>query len=210
MTEAKNGHGALPYRLGRVLFQALEEVMGCQEVDAVFAHLEPRRWMADPLHVAAQAPLPLAAASSLQAMLEQAYGLHGGQGLALRAGQVSFKYGLRAFGVELGLFEMPFRLLPLRGKLEASAATLGAALQRASGSAARLERQQEGYTWRLEDCPACRGRQAQAPDCHLVTGFLQEGLYWLSGGKSIPVVETACLAAGDPTCAFTFDLRPAE
>ncbi|MDD5467379.1 MAG: hypothetical protein PHS96_06210 [Anaerolineales bacterium] len=210
MAETPNERHALPYRTGRILFQALEEVLGCSRAEAVFAHLSPSSGMGPPSPEATQAAFPLEVVGAVQATLEQAYGLRGGQGLALRAGRASFKYGLRAFGAELGLFDLPFRLLPLMGKLQASAAALGEALATSTGSAARLEEHGDGFTWRLERCPACWQRHASEPSCHLLVGFLQEGLYWLSGGKSIQVAETTCLAAGDSACAFSFDLRPAE
>ena len=41
--------------------------------------------------------------SNLTEMLEQAYGPHGGRGLALRVGRACFNYGVRQYGTQMGL-----------------------------------------------------------------------------------------------------------
>jgi hypothetical protein len=45
----------------------------------------------------------------------------------------------------------------------------------------------------------------EGPACHLWVGFLQEYLYWASGGKLYSVFETECVACGASACKIVID-----
>ena len=42
----------------------------------------------------------------------------------------------------------------------------------------------------------------------MAVGLLQEGLYWVSGGKYFNVEETDCIAKGDLACTIMIDKVP--
>jgi len=44
----------------------------------------------------------------------------------------------------------------------------------------------------------------------LAVGILEEGLYWIGGGKSFYVEEVSCIAAGDRTCTIMIGKRPLD
>jgi len=146
--------------------------------------------------------------SSLTENLEQLYGPHGGRGLALRIGRACFNYGVRQYGVQMGLTEMAFRLLPLPAKLNAGAAAFAELFNKFTDQKVRIEEEDGRLLWHIERCPLCWERHATEPVCHLAVGLLQEALYWLSGGKVFNVEEKTCIAVGDPTCTIVIDKTP--
>jgi predicted hydrocarbon binding protein len=56
-----------------------------------------------------------------------------------------------------------------------------------------------------QNCRVCCGLESETPICHLRTGFLSEAVNW-STGKEFNLVETACIAAGDPYCRYSVDI----
>ena len=62
--------------------------------------------------------------------------------------------------------------------------------------------------WHIEQCPLCWEGQAEGPYCALAIGFLQEALYWVSGGKYFLVEEKKCIAFGDSECTIVIDQTP--
>ncbi len=121
--------------------------------------------------------------SSLTDILEQAYGPHGGRGLALRIGRACFNHGVRQYSTQLGLTETAFRLLPLSAKIPAGAKAFAELFNNFTDQRVRVEEDSGNWLWHIDRCPLCWERHSQEPVCHLAVGLLQEALYWLSGGK---------------------------
>lgn len=148
--------------------------------------------------------------SSLQRELEERFGTRGGQGVALRLGRASFKYGFRQWGEASGLTAQAFRLKPAVQRIPAALERMGGLLGEQCGSHIEVSEDESCWYWRVESCPACHERQAANNDCHLVVGFLQETLAWASGGRYFQVTETECSAAGAPACIFRIDKKPLD
>ena len=146
--------------------------------------------------------------SRLSESLERTYGPQAGRGLSLRIGRACVQYGIREFGGVLGLTTAAFRLLPLPGKLRAASKALANLFNNQTDQRVRVEEQPGMLFWHIERCPLCWERRTNEPACHLAVGLLQEGLYWLSGGKIFIVEETACVAQGDPACTLRVDESP--
>ena len=142
--------------------------------------------------------------------LEQMYGPRGGRGLALRTGRVCFKYGIRDFGLEMGLTETAFRLLPMNTKLHIGAQAFAELFNKYSDQIVRIEEEEGKLLWHIDRCPMCWERHSEDVVCHLAVGLLQESLYWLSGGKIFNVEETHCVARGDPRCTIQIDTTPLD
>jgi hypothetical protein len=87
-----------PQKMGRIILMGMEEIMGTSGVDAVLG-LSP---IEDFSQANKDRSISFEAVSLLQGALEQAYGPHGGRGLALRIGRACFKYGLQEYGSILG------------------------------------------------------------------------------------------------------------
>lgn len=151
---------------------------------------------------------PFSTVSHLTEVLEQAYGPHGGRGLAVRVGRACFNYGVRQYGTQLGLTEMAFRLLPMPAKLQAGAKAFAELFNHYTDQQVRVEEENGNLLWHIERCPLCWERKSHDPVCHLAVGLLQEALYWVSGGKVFTVEEKTCIAAGDKTCTILIDQSP--
>jgi len=199
-----------PNKMGRIILQSMEEVIGHIGVNAVLnlANLNARinNYPPNDLEMGFQ----FEELSKIQEALEGLYGPRGGRGLSLRAGRVCFKYGLKEFGPLLGATDITFRLLPTEPKLRAGVELFAKAFNNYSDQIVRVEDKADRFLWHIDRCPICWHRQTDSPVCHLAIGILQESLYWASNGKVYNVEETACVAMGDPACTFVIDKKPLD
>lgn len=197
-----------PNRMGRIILLSMEDVMGRNGVNAVLKLASLSSIIDNYPSDTTERGFSFDIVSSLTEILEQVYGPHGGRGLSLRVGRACFNYGVRQYGVQLGLTDMAFRLLPLPTKLWAGAKAFAELFNTFTDQQVRVEEENGKLLWHIERCPLCWERRAHEPVCHLAVGLLQEALYWLSGGKVFNVEEKTCIAAGDPTCTIVIDKSP--
>ncbi len=192
-----------PNKMGRIILLAMEEIIGRNGVNAVLNLAELQGLINNYPPNNLDMRFSFENLSRIMVTLEALYGVRGGQGLALRTGRASFKYGLREFGPILGITDLSFRLLPLQMKLQVGAEAFAQAFNRFTDQDVSLEGDEQHLYWHIERCPLCWGRSTESPVCQLAAGTLQEALHWVSGGKYFEVEETACIARGDPACTFS-------
>jgi predicted hydrocarbon binding protein len=197
-----------PNKLGRMMLLAFEEVIGKSGINAVLnlsslPHLIDNYPLDDDHKI-----ISFETIGRLQYVLEQAYGPHGGRGLALRTGRVFFSSCMRIYGPELGFSDPTFRLQPPDLKIVAALNSLMDFFNRYTDQQISLEETEHNFLWRIECCPWCWGRHESEPTCHFAVGILQEALYWVSGGKFYNVTEETCVAQGDEICLFVIDRIP--
>jgi predicted hydrocarbon binding protein len=130
--------------------------------------------------------------------------------MARRAGWETFDKMLRNIGSLAGVSDLAFKVLPLPRKIRIGLPTLARVLAHVSDQENFVEETDEAFIYRISRCPICWGRQADAPVCYLATGLLEEGLRWISGGRSFQVVEEKCIAVGDEVCEFHIDPSPID
>lgn len=197
-----------PNRMGKIILLSMEEIMGHIGVNAVLRLASFSSLIENYPPDNTELEFPFSTVSGLTEMMEQVYGPHGGRGLALRVGRACFNYGVRQYGIQMGLTEMAFRLLPLPAKLTAGAGAFAELFNKFTDQKVRVEQEDGKLLWHIERCPLCWERHATEPVCHLAVGLLQEALFWLSGGKVFNVEEKTCIAAGDETCTIVIDQTP--
>lgn len=197
-----------PNRMGRVMLQAMEEILGHDGVNAVLNLAGLLEYINDHPPYEQDRKFSFTHISLLQAGLEAAYGPRAGRGLALRVGRACLKYGLREFDPELGLTDLAFRLLPLQAKLKSGVEAFAALFNNHTDQQVRLERDEKHIFWHIQRCPLCWERHAECPCCHLAVGLLQEALFWVSGGKYFEVEEEKCIACGDSACTIVIGRTP--
>lgn len=199
-----------PNKMGRMYLLSLEDVMGKNGVNAVLnlAKLRHRinNYPPDNLDLG----WSFDEMGGLNQALDDMYGPRGGKGLAIRAGRGGLYYALRDFGAVLGVADLAFRLLPLGMKMKVGINAMADTFNRTSDQIVRLEEDSEHFFYHIDRCPVCWGRTADVPICHGALGLLQEGLHWVTGGKTIQVEETQCIAMGEPSCLFVIDKRPLD
>jgi len=194
-------------RMGQLILFSMKEVIGERGFSAV-------------MNLAGFSPAPEEAADdggmaipsekigSLQRALEQAYGSRGGQGLALRSGRLFFTHLVREYGASMGLSEASFRLQPPERKVIAGLRILANFFNQNMDQSVQVTDTDKHIFWRVERCPICWERHESEPVCHLIVGMLQEGLYWLSGGKVYNILEETPPAFGKPACLIRIDKNP--
>ena len=206
----KSSQYFLPNKMGRIVLLAMEEVMGRNGVNAVLnlARLQHRIGNYPPNNFAKD--FAFDELGQLLQALDEMYGPRGGRGLARRAGHSCFKFGIKDFGPMLGIADLTFRVLPLGMKLRVGFEVLAQTFNKFTDHLVRLGEDEKYFHWIMERCGTCWGRTCEAPCCHLAVGILEEGLYWVSGGKNFVVEEISCIAVGDPTCTILVNKRPLD
>jgi hypothetical protein len=200
----------LPNKMGRIVLLALEEVMGRNGVTAVLnlARLQHRIGNYPPNNFVKD--FAFDELGQLLQALDEMYGPRGGRGLARRAGQSCFKLGITDFGPMLGIADLTFRILPLGMRLKVGFEVLAQTMNKYTDNLVQLGESEEHFHWIMDRCGVCWGRKSSSPCCHLAIGVLEEGLYWVSGGKSFYIEEISCIAAGDRTCSFLIGKLPLD
>ncbi len=194
-----------PDRMGRIILQALEEILGRNGMNAILNLASLTDLSEDISQKRYPQSLSFNAISSLHVALEDFYGPHGGRGIALRVGRSCFQYGLREFWPLPGFTDLSFHLLPSQTRFNVGIAALAEVFNQNSGQRVRLEDKEAFLLWHIERCPLCWERTTDSPCCQMAVGLLQESLYWMSGGKYYRVEETACLACGDSACTVLIE-----
>jgi predicted hydrocarbon binding protein len=146
----------------------------------------------------------------LETALETLYGSPVCAGIAHRAGQVSFKYFLTVFGKKLGFSDIDFRLLPMNQRKYKGLCGISEEMLLSYGLRSIVRDQKSLFLVEIENCPECKGEDSQRPTCHFITGFLQEYLAWMGGGRFYNVRETSCIAGGGTCCTFELAKKPLD
>ena len=197
-----------PDGLGLIMLLALEEVMGKSGLNALLNLSSLSYLINNYPSAASDKTTTFETISKLQNALRQAYGPHGGHGLALRAGRIFFSNGLRTYGPGLGLNNADFRLQPPDSKLLDVLGSLTDFFNQNTDQQVSLEQTRKRYLWNIKRCPWCWNQKESEPVCHFAVGMLQEALYWVSGGKFYNVIEETCVAQGDLACLIVIDRDP--
>jgi len=107
-----------------------------------------------------------------------------GRGLAMRAGRVAFKYGLRYLEPLEELKTLSYRLMPAMEKIKRCLEMFTGIFSPCLVEAISIREENDRFIWRnraKSECPP--GRIAW------MHGFIQEGLYWVSNGKFYLIEE---------------------
>jgi predicted hydrocarbon binding protein len=196
--------------MGRIVLLSLEEVMGRNGLIAILnlARLQRRieEYPADNFDKG----FSFEELGGILQALDEMYGPRSGRSLARRAGRASFRIGVKDFGPMLGFADLAFRVLPMGMKLRIGFEVLAETFNKFTDHRVRVSEDDRYYRWVIERCGACWGRSSDAPCCHLAVGILEEGLYWVSGGKTFYVEEVSCVAAGDRVCEVVVGKRPLD
>jgi predicted hydrocarbon binding protein len=200
----------LPNKIGRIFLLSYEEVIGQAAFIAVqkMAGLHYKIGTAFPNNLNRE--FCFNDLASINETLEKMYGPRAGRGLAIKSGQVSFKYGLQELGSPLGITNLTYRLLPLPRKIEHGLQTLIKIFNRYTNENVHLREDRESYFVEITHCPLCWQRTTETPCCHFAVGLFQEFLFWVSGGRNFLVKEIACIATGQPSCTFQIARHPLD
>lgn len=197
-----------PNKFGRIIIQALEDVMGKNGLNAVLhlANLEQYIYDRPPNNLDKE--FSFADLTALQKALEDMYGPRGGRGLAIRAGRATFEGGLKGVGALVGVGDLAFRVLPLNTKMKIGLPALARIFSQFSDQVSNVIDEGDHFVYTLESCPMCCGRETDRPVCFLGLGLLQEALHWVSGGNTFKVDMQTCKAQGDDMGRYLIIKKP--
>ncbi len=137
----------------------------------------------------------------LNEAIEEFYG-RGGRGILRRIGKASFQYAVREQAALLGIAGVAIKLLPEKQRIKFILNSMAGALKKSNPQVeAWVDDRGERIAYLESTCGICYGRQSDAPICHLYVGSIGEAVQWASG-KEHQIIETHCLAKGDPYCRF--------
>ena len=197
-----------PNRIARIYLQAMEEVMGRNGLNALLNLTGLEQYKAEHPPNNLNKEFDFADFSSLNQGLYDIYGARGGRGLGLRGGRATFDQGLKDFGALAGVGDIAFKVLPYQTKVRVGLPALARIFSQFSDQISYVESFDDHYLYNIDRCPVCWGRESESPICFVATGLLQEGLRWVSGGRSYHVAEISCIATGDPSCVFRIEKTP--
>jgi hypothetical protein len=137
----------------------------------------------------------------LNQAIEDFYG-RAGKGMLRRIGKASFQYGVREQAALLGVAGVAIKLLPERQRIKFILNGMSDALKKSNPQVnAWVDDRGERLAYLDSTCAICHSRHAETPICYLYVGSISEAVKWATG-KEHEVIETHCLAKGDPYCRF--------
>jgi predicted hydrocarbon binding protein len=198
-----------PNKMARIYVLSIEETIGREAILAAYDLAGvPREHYPPPNNFAKN--FDFAYYAGIGAAMEKMYGQRGERGLALHAGRASFAGGLAEFSSLIGVSELTFKTIPLKIKLKIGLTALAETFAKFSDVVAEVSDSDDHFIYTIRRCPGCWGRTSDRPICYNAVGVLEEGLRWVSSGKSFRVEEVACLAAGQEACVFHIQKEPLD
>lgn len=187
--------------LVRQALVAAQEVMGENGLNAVLRTSGLERFVGnfppDDLNPSIQA----SQYARFNAAIEDFYG-RGGRGMLKRIGKASFEYGMREQSALLGVASAALKLLPERQRIKFILNQVAGALKKSNPQVeAWVDDSGERVAYLESTCAICNSRTSQTPVCHLYVGSIGEAVRWATG-REHEIIETQCIAKGDPHCRF--------
>ena len=212
MADAPQPSGYLyPHRFGLILFNALEEIMGRNGLNAILNMAHLGQFITDPPPDTMDKGFDFAYISALNRALEDMYGPRGGRGLQLRLGRVLFVRGLANFGALVGASDLAFRILPLQSKVRAGLPAVAKVFDSLSDQTSYVrDPGGDQYHYIIERCSMCWGRSVERPGGFIAAGIIEEALRWISGGRAFRVNQITCIGMGHSNCTFQVYKEPLD
>ena len=187
--------------LVRQALTSAQEVMGENGLNAVLRTSGLERFIGNFPPDNLEPSIQASQYAKLNEAIEAFYG-RGGRGMLRRIGKASFQYAVREQAALLGIAGMALKLLPEKQRIKFILNSMAGALKKTNPQVqAWLDDSSERLAYIESTCSICIARQSEAPICHLYVGSITEAVLWASG-KEYQIVETHCLAKGDPYCRF--------
>ncbi len=187
--------------LVRQALVAAQEVMGTNGLNAVLRSSGLERFVDNLPPDDLKPAIKTGEYARLNQAIEEFYG-RGGRGMLRRIGRASFQYAVREQAALLGIAGVALKLLPARQRIKFILNSMVGALKKSNPQVnAWVEEEGDKLAYCESTCAICFGRQSQEPICHLYVGSVGEAVHWATD-QDYEIVETLCLAKGDPCCRF--------
>jgi predicted hydrocarbon binding protein len=178
-----------------------EEVMGANGLHAVLRSSGLERFINNLPPNDLNPAIKTSEYAGLLQAIESFYG-RASKGMLRRIGKASFQYGVREQATLLGVAGVALKILPEKQRIKFILNGMVNALKKSNAEVdAWVDESGENIAYVEKTCALCWGRQSEQPICHLYVGSVGEAVLWASGVEH-EIIETHCLAKGDPYCRF--------
>ncbi len=178
-----------------------QEVMGENGLNAVLRTCGLERFIGNFPPDDLNPSIQTAQYAQLNQAIEDFYG-RGGRGMLRRIGKASFQYAVREQVALLGIAGAALKLLPEKQRIKFILNSMVNALRKTNPQVeAWVEESGDKVAYLESTCAICHGRHSPEPICHLYVGSISEAVRWATG-QPHQILETHCLAKGDPYCRF--------
>lgn len=187
--------------LVRQALTSAQEVMGDNGLNAVLRTSGLERFIGNFPPNNLEPSIQASQYAQLNQAIEDFYG-RAGKGMLRRIGKASFQYAVREQAALLGVAGVALKLLPERQRIKFILNGMVDALKKSNPQVeARLDESGDRLAFLESTCAICHSRHSDTPICYLYVGSIGEAVKWATG-KEHDIVETHCLAKGDPYCRF--------
>jgi hypothetical protein len=187
--------------LVRQALTSAQEVMGDNGLNAVLRTSGLERFIGNLPPNNLEPSIQASQYAKLNQAIEDFYG-RAGKGMLRRIGKASFQYAVREQAALLGVAGVALKLLPERQRIKLILNGMVDALKKSNPQVeARLDESGDRLAYIESTCAICHSRHSETPICYLYVGSIGEAVQWATG-KEHQVIETHCLAKGDPYCRF--------
>lgn len=187
--------------LVRQALTSAQEVMGDNGLNAVLRASGLERFIGNFPPNNLEPSIQTSQYASLNQAIEDFYG-RAGKGMLRRIGKASFQYGVREQAALLGVAGVAMKLLPERQRIKFILNGMSDALKKSNPQVNTwLDDSGNRVAYLDATCAICHSRHSETPICYLYVGSIGEAVKWATG-KEHDIVETHCLAKGDPYCRF--------
>jgi hypothetical protein len=187
--------------LVRQALTSIQEVMGENGLNAVLRSSGLEKFVGNFPPNDLTPSIQAAQYARLNQAIEDFYG-RGGRGMLRRIGKASFQYAVREQAALLGIAGVALKLLPEKQRIKFILNSTADALKKSNPQVeAWVEEANGKITYHESTCAICHSRTSAEPICHLYVGSLTEAVHWATGHQ-YEIMETACMAKGDPDCRF--------
>jgi len=187
--------------LVRQALTSAQEVMGDNGLNAVLRTSGLERFIGNLPPNNLEPSIQASQYAKLNQAIEDFYG-RAGKGMLRRVGKASFQYAVREQAALLGVAGVALKLLPERQRIKFILNGMVDALKKSNPQVdARVDESGERLAYIESTCAICHSRHSETPICYLYVGSIGEAVQWATG-REHQIIETHCLAKGDPYCRF--------
>lgn len=187
----------------RLLFLAIEEVMGAEGMKAVLHGGKLDRYIGNYPAKNLERGVKFSEYGGAEQAIEDFYGARGAKAMLQRVGRATFNYGMKEQSAVLGLAGQALKAmpLPLTAKMKLLLEQMVSAANKTINQPTHLEEDGENFWFVVDHCICLYRPKHDAPCCHVTIGALTEAMKWLTD-KHFDVKEAECMNTGAAACKY--------
>ena len=181
---------------GRSILTAAEEILGAQGVNALLNLAGLPQYIGNYPPDNIKKEFPFEHVAAIQEALRDMYGTKGARVFATKGGEQTFNHSLEKYDKVQKAAQAAMAVGSMRTRLKAGLLFFAKFFNTVSDQVVRVEEDETHWKWVIERCPMCHGKSAGEPICHLAVGVLNAASNWATGGESLRIKATHCMAQG--------------